>query len=187
MKSLIICVMMLATVAMADRYFLEYATEDDTRWLSTFSQSDSATVPSAGGWSQYPSDTEPSEVVDIFRVTIEAADAAEYNSWMTQTPADVPQAVRDAAILAAQSISANHDVRDTAASNIVVLASSYGVTDQPVSWAAVATAMQVERIDATASNDIMRLLTVIGDGTTLLSFKEFYSENGGDVFNVRWP
>jgi hypothetical protein len=78
-------------------------------------------------------------------------------------------------------------VRDASASNIVVLASSYGVTDQPISWAAVATAMQVERNDATASNDITRLLTVIGDGTTLLSFKEFYSENGGDVFNVRWP
>jgi hypothetical protein len=78
-------------------------------------------------------------------------------------------------------------VRDTAASNIVALSSAYGVTDQPISWADVATAMQVERIDATASNDVMRLLTVIGDGTTLLSFKEFYSENGGDVFNVRWP
>ena len=78
-------------------------------------------------------------------------------------------------------------VRDASASNIVVLAASYGVTDQPISWAAVATAMQIERIDATASNDVMRLLTVIGDGTTLLSFKEFYTENGGDVFNVTWP
>ena len=78
-------------------------------------------------------------------------------------------------------------VRDASASNIVVLASAYGVTDQPISWAAVATAMQIERIDATASNDVMRLLTVIGDGTTLLSFKEFYTENGGDVFNVTWP
>ena len=178
---------MLATVAMADRYFLEYATEDDTRWLSTFSQSDSATVPSAGGWSQYPSRTEPGELEEIFWVSIEAADAAEYNSWMSQTPADVPQAVRDAAILAAQSISASPAVRDNAASNIVVMAAVYGVTDQPISWADVATAMQVERIDATASNDVMRLLTVIGDGTTLLSFKEFYSENGGDAFNVTWP
>ena len=78
-------------------------------------------------------------------------------------------------------------VRDASASNIVALSSAYGVTDQPISWAAVATAMQIERIDATASNDVMRLLTVIGDGTTLLSFKEFYSENGGDVFNVTWP
>ena len=78
-------------------------------------------------------------------------------------------------------------VRDASASNIVVMASAYGVTNQPISWAAVATAMQVERADATASNDITRLFTVIGDGTTLLSYKEFYSENGGDVFNVRWP
>ena len=187
MKALIIFVLMLATVAMADRYFLEYATEDDTRWLSTFSQLDSATVPSAGGRSQYPSRTEPGELEEIFRVCFEASDEAEYNSWMSQTPADVPQAVRDAAILAAQSISANHDVRDVSASNIVVLASAYGVTNQPISWAAVAAAMQVERIDATASNDVMRLFTVIGDGTTLLSYKEFYSENGGDVFNVTWP
>jgi len=79
------------------------------------------------------------------------------------------------------------DVRDTAASNIVALSSAYGVTNQPISWAAIATAMQIERTDATASNDIMRLLTVIGDGTTLLSFKEFYSENGGNVFSVTWP
>ena len=79
------------------------------------------------------------------------------------------------------------DVRDASASNIVALSSAYGVTDQPISWAAIATAMQIERTDATASNDVMRLLTGIGDGTTLLSFKEFYSENGGDVFNVRWP
>ena len=87
----------------------------------------------------------------------------------------------------AQNGAGSSGVRDASASNIVVLAASYGVTDQPISWAAVATAMQIERIDATASNDVMRLLTVIGDGTTLLSFKEFYSENGGDVFNVTWP
>jgi len=79
------------------------------------------------------------------------------------------------------------DARDEAASNIVVMADNYGVTNQPISWAAVAAAMQFERADATASNDVTRLLTVIGDGTALLSHKEFYSENGGDVFNVRLP
>jgi hypothetical protein len=79
------------------------------------------------------------------------------------------------------------DVRDTAASNIVALADTYGVTEQPVSWADVAAAIQLERADATASNDVMRLLTVIGDGTAMLSYKEFYSENGGDVFDVTWP
>ena len=78
-------------------------------------------------------------------------------------------------------------VRDNAASNIVALASTYGVTAQPVPWTTVALAMQAERADATASNDVMRLLTVIGDGTTMLSFKEFYTENGGDIFDVRWP
>ena len=81
----------------------------------------------------------------------------------------------------------SRDVRDTAASNIVVLSSTYGITNQPISWAAVAAAMQIERTDATASNDIMRLLQVIGDGTEMLSYKEFYIENGGDVFNVTWP
>ena len=79
------------------------------------------------------------------------------------------------------------DVRDAAASNIVALADTYGVTEQPVSWADVAAAIQLERADATASNDVMRLLTVIGDGTAMLSYKEFYSENGGDVFDVTWP
>lgn len=78
-------------------------------------------------------------------------------------------------------------IRKNAASNIVALASAYGVTNQPVPWAAVALAMQAERADATASNDIMRLLTVVGDGTTMLSFKEFYTENGGDILDVRWP
>ena len=97
------------------------------------------------------------------------------------------KAIRDNAENDARHGAGSSGVRDHAASNIVVLASAYGVTDQPISWAAVATAMQVERIDATASNDVMRLLTVIGDGTTLLSFKEFYTENGGDVFNVTWP
>jgi len=81
----------------------------------------------------------------------------------------------------------NSDVRINAASNIVALASAYGVTNQPVPWAAVALAMQAERADATASNDIMRLLTVVGDGTTMLSFKEFYTENGGDILDVRFP
>jgi len=77
--------------------------------------------------------------------------------------------------------------QNNAASNIVALAAANGVTDQPVPWAAVATAMQAERADATASNDVMRLLNVVGDGTSMLSFKEFYSENGGDVFNVVMP
>ena len=77
--------------------------------------------------------------------------------------------------------------QNSAASNIVALASAYGVTDQPISWADVASAMQAERADATASNDVMRLLNVIGDGTTMLSYKEFYAENGGDVFNVVTP
>jgi hypothetical protein len=78
-------------------------------------------------------------------------------------------------------------VQNNAASNIVALAVVYGVTNQPVPWAAVATAMQAERADATASNDVMRLLNVVGDGTSMLSYKEFYSENGGDVFNVVAP
>ena len=75
--------------------------------------------------------------------------------------------------------------QNNAASNIVALAAAYGVTDQPVPWADVAAAMQAERADATASNDVMRVLNVVGDGTTMLSYKEFYSENGGDVSNVR--
>ena len=78
-------------------------------------------------------------------------------------------------------------IRINAASNIVALSAAYGVTDQPIPWAAVALAMQAERADATASNDVMRILAVVGDGTTMLSFKEFYTENGGDVLNVRWP
>tara|TARA_B100000809_G_scaffold149775_1_gene147290 strand:- start:255 stop:752 length:498 start_codon:yes stop_codon:yes gene_type:complete len=78
-------------------------------------------------------------------------------------------------------------IRNNTASNIVVLAATYGVTDQPISWTDVAVSMQAERADATASNDVMRLLTVIGDGTTMLSYKEFYTENGGDILNVRWP
>jgi hypothetical protein len=78
-------------------------------------------------------------------------------------------------------------VQNSAASSIIALATSYGVTDQPVPWADVATAMQVERADATASNDVMRVLNVVGDGTSMLSYKEFYSENGGDVFNVVTP
>jgi len=82
---------------------------------------------------------------------------------------------------------AMNPVQVNAASNIVALASDYGVTDQPIPWTAVALAMQAERADATASNDIMRLLTVVGDGTTMLSFKEFYTENGGDVLDVRFP
>jgi hypothetical protein len=78
-------------------------------------------------------------------------------------------------------------VQNNAASNIVALAASYGVTNQPVPWADVAAAMQAERADATASNDVMRVLNVVGDGTTMLSYKEFYSENGGDIFNVVTP
>jgi len=78
-------------------------------------------------------------------------------------------------------------VQNSAASSIIALATSYGVTDQPVPWADVATAMQAERADATASNDVIRILNVVGDGTTMLSFKEFYSENGGDIFNVVAP
>jgi len=78
-------------------------------------------------------------------------------------------------------------VQNNAASSIIALAAVYGVTNQPVPWATVATAMQVERADATASNDVMRVLNVVGDGTTMLSYKEFYAENGGDIFNVVAP
>ena len=78
-------------------------------------------------------------------------------------------------------------VRNNAASNIIALASVYGVTDQPISWADVATAIQSERADATASNDVMRLLNAVGDGTSMLSYKEFYAENGGDIRDVRQP
>ena len=96
-------------------------------------------------------------------------------------------ALRGEAILRATANGWSIAVRNNAASNIVALAAAYGVTDQPVPWAAVAAAMQAERADATASNDVMRVLNVVGDGTTMLSYKEFYSENGGDVFNVVAP
>lgn len=134
-------------------------------WIITF---DDDTGTFRGDWTGDPADT-PTEA------EFNAADGARGLSLVIDAQND------------AQHGAGSSDMRDASASNIVVLASAYGVTDQPISWAAVATAMQVERNDATASNDIARLLTVIGDGTTLLSFKEFYSENGGDVFNVTWP
>ena len=176
-------VMVLAVqTSHAQTHFLEYATDDLARWTSDGKVGREGN----GGYSDLHDPDNPTTPRNVL-VAVIKTNAAQYAVWVAQTPADVPQAVRDAAILAAENVAGDSGVRDHAASNIVVMASAYGVTDQPISWAAVATAMQVERIDATASNDVMRLLTVIGDGTTLLSFKEFYSENGGDVFNVRWP
>lgn len=114
------------------------------------------------------------------RFSVEVTEA----QYGTPSQADY-DALPDALI--SNALNARISVRVNAASNIVTLAAVYGVTNQPIPWATVATAMQNERSDATASNDIPRLLTVIGDGTTMLSFKEFYSENGGDILDVRWP
>jgi hypothetical protein len=74
-----------------------------------------------------------------------------------------------------------------AASNIVALASVYGVTNQPVPWVVFDKAIRAERADAAASNDTVRLLNAVGDGTSMLGYKEFYTENGGDIRDVRFP
>jgi len=113
-----------------------------------------------------------------FRVEVTEA---QYGSGIQSDYDALPDAIKTNAWISRTA------VRFNAASNIVSLAAVYGVTNQPIPWATVATAMQAERADATASNDVMRLLIVIGDGTTMLSFKEFYSENGGDILDVRWP
>ena len=179
---LITMLLFMAIAAHAQTHFLEYATDDLARWTSDGKVGGEGD----GGYSDLNDPDNPTTSRNVL-VAVIKTNAAQYAVWVAQTPADVPQAVRDAAILAAENVAGSSAVRDASASNIVVLAAVYGVTNQPISWAAVATAMQVERADATASNDITRLFTVIGDGTTLLSYKEFYSENGGDVFNVRWP
>lgn len=93
----------------------------------------------------------------------------------------LPTAVKEA------TIAARTQIINDAAFNIITLAATYGVTDQPISWTSLAVAMQAERADATASNDNARLLAVMGDGIMMLSFKEFYTENGGDIFNVVSP
>jgi len=78
-------------------------------------------------------------------------------------------------------------VQNNAASNIVALATSYGVTDQPVPWADVAAAIVAEEQAALASSNEFRLLIAIGDGTKMLSYYEFYTANGGDTKNVVAP